>query len=326
MALVSPQSTDDLNTKDHAKLHRVIDVDSAAAEGSAYVDSNGDFNIASGKKYKINGSNLAAADVGAEPADADLSVIAGLSPSDDDIIQRKTGAWANRTMAQLKTDLALAKGDVGLGNVTNDAQIPKSLGTNQADIIYFSAASTPARLAKGTANQVLAMNAGATAPEWQDASGGGGDSKVFVMPGTGYLSGASLTTNNRLPNVLFADSQSQTWIFAVRIPTGYSSISSIQILYRRGSTGNLYINFEVGQTRFTAGFQATQDTSPGVATYAGGGSDDKMGIISLSSSFWDGLSTAEGDVIGLSINRVGNDANDTYNTGWYVHGVLFTFS
>lgn len=38
--------------------------------------------------------------------DADLAAIAALSPTNDDIIQRKAGAWTNRTMAQLKTDLA----------------------------------------------------------------------------------------------------------------------------------------------------------------------------------------------------------------------------
>lgn len=55
--------------------------------------------------------------------DSDLTSIAGLSPTNDDIIQRKSGAWTNRTMAQLKTDLVLTKSDVGLSNVTNDAQL-----------------------------------------------------------------------------------------------------------------------------------------------------------------------------------------------------------
>lgn len=39
--------------------------------------------------------------------DTDLTTIAGLSPSNDDIIQRKAGAWTNRTMAQLRTDLSI---------------------------------------------------------------------------------------------------------------------------------------------------------------------------------------------------------------------------
>lgn len=38
---------------------------------------------------------------------ADLIAIAGLTLTDDDLLQRKAGAWTNRTPAQLKTDLAL---------------------------------------------------------------------------------------------------------------------------------------------------------------------------------------------------------------------------
>ena len=69
------------------------------------------------------------------------------------------------TAATIKTALSLAKADVGLGNVTNDAQIPKSIGTTKGDIIYWSAASTPARLAAGTSGQVLKMNSSGV-PAW----------------------------------------------------------------------------------------------------------------------------------------------------------------
>ena len=39
---------------------------------------------------------------------AQLAAIAALSPSNDDIIQRKAGAWTNRTIAQLLSDLGLS--------------------------------------------------------------------------------------------------------------------------------------------------------------------------------------------------------------------------
>jgi hypothetical protein len=41
-----------------------------------------------------------------QPLDSDLTTVAGLAPSNDDILQRKAGAWSNRTIAQLLTDLA----------------------------------------------------------------------------------------------------------------------------------------------------------------------------------------------------------------------------
>ena len=48
----------------------------------------------------------AAAQAASQPLDADLTAIAELTPSNDDIIQRKAGAWTNRSMSQLATDLA----------------------------------------------------------------------------------------------------------------------------------------------------------------------------------------------------------------------------
>lgn len=47
----------------------------------------------------------------------------------------------------------------------------EGLALVQGDTLYATAADTLARLPKGTAAQVLAMNAGATAPEWASASG-----------------------------------------------------------------------------------------------------------------------------------------------------------
>lgn len=69
---------------------------------------------------------------------------------------------------------SLAKSDIGLDNVTNDAQIPKSLGTAVGDIIYYSASGTPARLAIGSSNQILKVVNGV--PAW--ATGGGGSASA----------------------------------------------------------------------------------------------------------------------------------------------------
>lgn len=66
--------------------------------------------------------------------DADLAAIGALSPVNDDLLQRKAGVWTNRTPAQVKTDLALTKTDVGLANVdnTSDANKPISTATQTA--------------------------------------------------------------------------------------------------------------------------------------------------------------------------------------------------
>jgi hypothetical protein len=57
-------------------------------------------------------SGLVAALAALQPLDSDLTAIAALTPANDDVIQRKSGAWTNRTPAQLKTDLAIVQADV----------------------------------------------------------------------------------------------------------------------------------------------------------------------------------------------------------------------
>jgi hypothetical protein len=54
--------------------------------------------------------------------------------------------------------------------VTNSATLP---WTSAGDLLYYDGGSAQ-RLAIGTAGQVLTVNAGATAPEWQTGGGGGG--------------------------------------------------------------------------------------------------------------------------------------------------------
>lgn len=65
----------------------------------------------------------------------------------------------------------------GETNVTNPDLV---VGSDADGDLYYRASSKLARLAKGTAGQTLQMNAGATAPEWATA-GGGGLSYPLVM-------------------------------------------------------------------------------------------------------------------------------------------------
>ena len=53
--------------------------------------------------------------------------------------------------------------------------------TTGGDILYASAANTPARLGKGSGLQILQMNSGATAPEWATASTGATNGFVIAM-------------------------------------------------------------------------------------------------------------------------------------------------
>lgn len=46
---------------------------------------------------------------GKQPLDSDLTAIAALTPTNDDVLQRKSGAWTNRSIAQLLVDLNIAR-------------------------------------------------------------------------------------------------------------------------------------------------------------------------------------------------------------------------
>lgn len=70
-----------------------------------------------------------------EPLDSDLSALAALSPADDDLLQCKSGEWSNRTPAQVKTDLALTRTDVGLPFVDNTADADKPVSIAQAALV-----------------------------------------------------------------------------------------------------------------------------------------------------------------------------------------------
>jgi hypothetical protein len=71
--------------------------------------------------YVHNGTAWVTAD---KALTADLKAIAALSPANDDVLQRKSGTWANRTLVQLAADLAAAfaslsvSGPVGVGAYT----------------------------------------------------------------------------------------------------------------------------------------------------------------------------------------------------------------
>jgi hypothetical protein len=68
---------------------------------------------------------------GKQAANSDLTDIAALHATDDDVLQRKSGNWISRSPSQLKSDLALTQSDVGLANVDNTHDADKPVSTAQ---------------------------------------------------------------------------------------------------------------------------------------------------------------------------------------------------
>jgi hypothetical protein len=90
------------------------------------------------------------------------------------------------------TELAFVDGVTSAIQTQLDAKTAKSTLTTTGDIYYASAANTPARLGIGTASQLLAVNSGATAPEWVAAPSSGG----MTLLSTTTLTGTSVTLSS----------------------------------------------------------------------------------------------------------------------------------
>lgn len=68
-----------------------------------------------------------------QPLDSDLTAIAGLTPTNNDILQRKSGSWTNRTMDQLRTDLGGFGTTAGTFAEGNDSRLSDSRGRKIID-------------------------------------------------------------------------------------------------------------------------------------------------------------------------------------------------
>lgn len=68
---------------------------------------------------------------GSQPLDSDLTAIAGLTAAANDIIQRKAGAWVNRTPVQYLADL------VAIGAQTNEIYNGSEYGLAGGAITYI---------------------------------------------------------------------------------------------------------------------------------------------------------------------------------------------
>jgi hypothetical protein len=92
--------------------------------------------------------------------------------------------WTAGTDVATGQVLSADKWNAYMGNSGSIMETGAAKVTTAGDLIYATGANAIARLPKGTARQVLAMNAGATAPEWQN-------SPQSLMTAKGDLIGAS---------------------------------------------------------------------------------------------------------------------------------------
>jgi len=125
---------------------------------------------------------------GKQPLDADLTAIAGLTPNNDDFLQRKSGAWTNRSIAQVSQDL-------GIGNKL-DSTLVSAFGLTLIDDANAAAARSTLEL--GTISTQNANNVaitGGTISGISDislADGGTNNSLTPVLGGVVYSTASQL--------------------------------------------------------------------------------------------------------------------------------------
>lgn len=106
--------------------------------------------------------------------DADLASIAGLSPANNDFLQRKSGAWVNRTPAQAKDDLSLST--VATSGSYNDLSGLPTLG----DLAAKDQAAIADIAATGAPSSTTALFGDGT---WKTPAGGGDMIKASNLAG-----------------------------------------------------------------------------------------------------------------------------------------------
>ena len=172
--------------------------------------------------------------------DADLAAVAALAPSNDDVLQRKAGAWTNRTLAQLSTDLRLTQ----MAYKTVDESVTSSTTVQDDDHLTFAIGANETWYCEFN----LSASGGTT-----------GDLKVTVtMPSgatselvvTGVASGGTTAQNSI--GVITSSASSEV-VCGLQAGTGNRNAVSIEgCVFNSSTAGNVTLQWAQGTSDGTA--------------------------------------------------------------------------
>jgi hypothetical protein len=196
-------------------------------------------------------------------ADSDLLAIAALTPANDDVLQRKSGAWANRTLTQLTTDLRIVDvvsyGAVGDGVTDDTAAVQAAVNATLA--------------AKGTL-RFPARTYRITAPILMGSSSSG--SSRWSIEGVGAT---LLQATGNTPILRFTKELTYLWTinglnFAWAANQTSTQTGSVAILFDSDTNDNNgFYNFTLSNLRFQNGFRGISVNEASVNTIPVWGAD-----------------------------------------------------
>ena len=169
-----------------------------------------------------------------QPLDADLTALAGLAATTNNVIQSVASAWASRTPAQLKTSMSFVKGDVGLANVDNTSDANKPISTATQTALDTKAATSALTSHESDTLDVhgiadtslLETQAGATA---KDAAHTGNAIGAHAATAISYAGGTGMSATNvetAIDELAIekANAASPSFTGTVTLPVGLSGV------------------------------------------------------------------------------------------------------
>lgn len=221
--------------------------------------------------------------------DGDLNNIAALTPSNDDFMQYKAGAWANRTVAQVKTDLGLT--GTNSGDQTSIVGITGSLSD-------FNTALTGADFATG-GGTVTGTSSGTNTGDQTSIVGITGTKAQFntaVTDGDIVYSGDALGTPS-----------SGTLTNATGLPLSTGVTGTLPIA--NGGTNNAALSVANGSIIYADGSK--------LVTLAPGTAGQVLQTNGAAAPSWLTLGGGSGDMILAGTQT--NTGAKTFNSGTFIH-------
>ena len=224
-----------------------------------------------------------------------------------------------------------------------------AVGSDAAGDILYHNGTSYVRLAKGTADQVLTMNDGATAPNWEDASGGGSSNEYFhlhlsgrVRNTSGLLFGhaayaynagdADWTTalSSYISNWTTGDSSfdatyaNAMLYFTIGVAPAAMDLTMARIAYYMANDNMTddYI-WEIWKATPTSGTAySTSLTWTRVGQLDRAGDPSSQTFYAVTDTFSSSNSLAAGDLIGLTVHNPG----DTYTSKYHAYHLALRFT